>query len=79
MSKETQTDTVSTADAVELFRHNQDTIGELVGKIQSIDSQTIMDDKKAKIASFRGQILNMDLENQVARINFLQEFIKTIC
>lgn len=78
MSQETQAG-MDLGDAVELFGHNQAVIGELVEKIQKIDGQTIMDDKKAKIASFRGQILSMDLENQAARITFLEEFIKTIC
>lgn len=78
MSKETQTG-MDLGDAVELFGHNQILIGELVGQIQDIDSKTIIPDKKDKIASFRGQILSMDLENQAARITFLEEFIKTIC
>lgn len=78
MSKETQTDMDLTDKLIQAFGENQQQITVLVHEINAISEKTILPEKKEQIASFRGQMLAMDVENQMARINFMKEFIKEI-
>lgn len=78
MLKQQQQGTVLASELVKAFQKNQEQIAEKVKKINELGESTIDEVKKARISEFRGQVLAIDLENQEARLNMLDEFLKEV-